>query len=200
LVAIGVGDTERLRDILVTAACRDFVHAWMRWRGDAAAPRRGQIELGDIARHLRWLSVLEVRSADEMVFRLVGTAINEARGRELTGTSLRELSHPRDWSRRSRTNVALAAQPCGIAFRARFEYSIGAPVDSEYVCLPVLPDVDGAPRQLFTIREPEMDVSLRLPQLRATYNPVGERNRFVDIGAGVPDIDLLPVPLPPLVL
>lgn len=200
MVATGVGEIERLRDILVTPACRDFVHAWIRWRGDAVAPRREQIELGDIARHLRWLSVLEVRSAEEMVFRLVGTAINATRGRELTGASLRDLSHPLDWPRRSRTNVAIAARPCGIAFRVRFEYSVGAPVYSEYVCLPVLPDADGAPRQLFTIREPEQDVSLRLPQLQATYNAVGERNRFVDIGAGVPDIALLPVPLPPIAL
>ena len=89
-----------LRDRLVTPACRDFVQAWVRCRGDAVAPRRGDIELGEIARHLHWLSVLEVRSADEMVFRLVGTAINNTRGRELTGTNLRDLSRPQDWPRR----------------------------------------------------------------------------------------------------
>ncbi|MEQ8399160.1 PAS domain-containing protein [Thalassobaculum sp.] len=184
----------------MTPTCRDFVQAWMRWRGDAVAPRRGMIELGDIARHLHWLSVLEVRSADEMVFRLVGTAINNTRGRELTGTNLRDLSRPQDWPRRSAINVELARYPCGIAFKALFEYSIGPPVYSEYVCLPVFADADDAPTQLFTIRQPVEDVVLRLPQLDPVYNPVGDDNRFVDLGAGVPDPAMLPVPLDPLIL
>ena len=55
----GVG--ELLSDRLVTPACRDFVAAWVGWRGDAVAPRRASIDLGTIARHLHWLSVLEVR-------------------------------------------------------------------------------------------------------------------------------------------
>ncbi|GHD43306.1 hypothetical protein GCM10017083_09260 [Thalassobaculum fulvum] len=196
----GEGGGERLRDVLVTPACRDFLDAWMRWRGDAVAPRRGQIELGDVARHLHWLSVLEIRSAEDMVFRLVGSSINASRGRELTGTSLKNLSRPEDWPRRSRINVALAERPCGLCFRVLFGYTIGPPVYSEYVCLPVFADTDDAPRQLFTIRQPVENVALKLPQLDPVYNQVGEANRFVDIGAGVPDIGMLPVPLPPMTL
>ena len=70
----------------------------------------------------------------------------------------------------------------------------------EYVCLPVFSDHDGAPTQLFTIRQPVEDVVLRLPQLDPVYNPVGDDNRFVDVGAGVPDPAMLPVPLDPLML
>ncbi|MEQ8816441.1 MAG: PAS domain-containing protein [Thalassobaculum sp.] len=191
---------ERLSDLLVTPTCRDFVQAWLRWRGDATVPRRGQIALSDIARHLHWLSVLEVRSAEEMIFRLVGTAINASRGRELTGTSLKDLSRPEDWPRRSLINLALAGRPCGLYFRVLFEYSVGGPVFSEYVCLPVFADEEGAPPQLFTIRQPVENVALKLPQLDPAYNRVGDDNRFVDLGAGVPDSDMLPVPLPPLVL
>jgi len=202
LPARGSGEDggERLRDTLVTPACRDFVDAWMRWRGDAVAPRREQIELGDVARHLHWLSVLDIRSAEEMIFRLVGSSINATRGRELTGTSLKDLSRPEDWSRRSRINVALAGLPCGLYFRVLFGYTIGPPVYSEYVCLPVFADADDAPRQLFTIRQPVENVTLKLPQLDPIYNQVGEENRFVDIGAGVPDSEMLPVPLPPMML
>lgn len=198
--AVGTGGGERLPDLLATPACRDFVQAWRRWRGEAVAPRRRQIALDHVARHLRWLSVLEIRSAEEMVFRLVGTAVNATRGRELTGASLKELSRPEDWPRRSRINVALAAFPCGLYFRVLFDYSIGPPVYSEYVCLPVFADQDGAPRQLFTIRQPVEDVTLKLPQLDPVYNQVGDENRFVDLGAGVPDSAMLPVPLPPLTL
>lgn len=162
------------------------------------APRRGDIELSDIARHLHWLSVLEIRSPDEMIFRLVGSAINATRGRELTGTSLRDLSRDEDWPRRSAINVALAAYPCGLSFRVLFGYSIGPPVYSEYVCLPVLADRDDAPRQLFTIRQPVENVTLRLPQLDPVYNQVGDENRFVDLGAGVPDEAELPMQAPSL--
>lgn len=197
-MTVNAGGPDRLLDLLVTPACRDFVHAWLRWRGDAVAPRRGGIALDDIARHLRWLSVLEIRSAEEQMFRLVGTAINETRGRELTGTNLKDLSRPADWPRRSGINLAMAGQPCGLHFRVLFGYSLGPPVASEYVCLPVFADDDAAPRQLFTIREPLENVTFRLPQLDAVYNQVGDDNRFVDIGAGVPDSAMLPVPLPPL--
>ena len=194
------GRPERLLDLLVTPACRDFVDAWLRWRGDAVAPRRQEIALADIAGHLRWLSVLEIRSAEEQMFRLVGTAINEPRGRELTGTNPKDLSRPQDWPRRSAINVAMAGQPCGLYFRVLFAYSLGPPVASEYVCLPVFADDDAAPRQLFTIRQPLESVTFKLPQLDPVYNRVGDDNRFVDIGAGVPDSALLPVPLPPLAL
>ncbi len=197
LVGSGGG---RLRDILVTPACREFVDAWLVWRGDAVAPRRDQISLADVARHLHWLSVLEVRSAEEMVFRLVGSAINATRGRELTGASLKDLSRPEDWPRRSQINMALAGLPCGLYFRVLFGYSVGPPVYSEYVCLPVFAQSDDAPRQLFTIRQPVENVALKLPQLDPVYNQVGEDNRFVDIGAGVAAIEMLPVPLPPLLL
>lgn len=199
-MSVNVEPPGRLLDLLVTPACRDFVHAWLSWRGDAVAPRRGQLALDEIARHLRWLSVLEIRSADEQMFRLVGTAVNATRGRELTGTNLKDLSRPEDWPRRSGINVAMAGQPCGLYFRVLFGYSLGPPVPSEYVCLPVFADDDAAPRQLFTIREPLMDVTLRLPQLDPVYNQVGDDNRFVDLGAGVPASALLPVPLPPLAL
>lgn len=191
---------QRLRDLVKTRACRDFVEAWLRWRGEALAPRRGRIELAEIARHLRWLSVLDIHSAEEQVFRLVGTAINATRGRELTGTNLKDLSRADDWPRRSAINLALAGQPCGLYFKVLFDYSVGPSTFSEYVCLPVFPDRAGAPVQLFTIREPMEDVSLRLPQLMAKYNHVGEDNRFVDLGAGVPDASLLPEPLPSLIL
>lgn len=184
--------------ILETPCCRDFAEAWGRWRGNAVAPRRADIRLEEIARWLPLLSVLEIRSREEQVFRLVGTKINEARGRELTGCTLEELSRPEDWPARSRVNEAMAAQPCGITFRALFRYSFGEDAVSEYLCLPVYANDPAAPVQLFTIRQPLRDVALQLPQLNPETNPVGDDNRFVDLGAGVPDLSLLPVPLPPV--
>lgn len=185
----------RLLDTLTTAACIDFTRAWLEWRGDALLPHRGQVQLEQIARHLRWLSVMEIRSTEEMIFRVVGTAINDTRGRELTGTNLKDLSRAEDWPKRSAINWELAHRPAGLTFRILFEYTIGPPVHSEYVCLPVLADTPDAPTQLFTIREPVEDVSLCLPQLDARYNHVGDGNRFVDLGNGTPDLALLPEPV-----
>lgn len=188
-------ESPRLRDLLSTKACIDFVNAWLEWRGDAVVPHRGQIRLEQIARHLKWLSVLEVRSPEDMVFRLVGTAINDTRGRELTGASLKDLSLPEDWPRRSAITWACASHPAGLTYRVLFEYSLGPPVFSEYVVLPVFPETPGAPIQVFTIREPLKDVSLALPQLKTRYNHAGEGNRFVDLGAGTPSTSLLSEPL-----
>lgn len=188
-------DEMRLLGLLSTPACIDFTQAWLSWRGDALAPHRGQLRLEQIAQHLRWLSVMEIRSPEDMVFRLVGTAINDTRGRELTGTTLKDLSAAEDWPRRSAITWALASQPAGLTYRVLFDYTLGPPVYSEYVCLPVFSETPGAPTQLFTIREPVEDVSLALPQLKTKFNHVGEGNRFIDIGAGSPAIDLLPEPI-----
>ncbi|MBO6560792.1 MAG: PAS domain-containing protein [Nisaea sp.] len=192
--------SEPLLSILETPCCRDFAEAWNRWRGSAVAPKRADIRLEEIACWLSLLSVLEIRSREEQVFRLVGTQINEARGRELTGTTLKELSRPEDWPARSRVNEAMAVQPCGITFRANFRYSVGEDAVSEYLCLPVFANAPGAPVQLFTIRQPMRNVSMQFPQLDPEKNPVGDDNRFVDIGAGVPDLALLPEPIPPVSL
>ncbi|MDF1791119.1 MAG: PAS domain-containing protein [Thalassobaculaceae bacterium] len=185
----------RLLDQLSTPACIGFTQAWLEWRGEAVAPHRGQLRLEQIAQHLRWLSVMEVRSPEDMVFRLVGTAINDTRGRELTGTTLKDLSLAKDWPRRAAITWAVASHPAGLTHRVLFEYTLGPPVYSEYVCLPVFSETPGTPVQVFTIREPVEDVSLTLPQLKTAYNHVGEGNRFIDIGAGVPSADLLPEPI-----
>ncbi|MCR9257776.1 MAG: PAS domain-containing protein [Alphaproteobacteria bacterium] len=192
--------TDALTDLLETDVCRDFVTAYRAARRDKVMPNRDDFDIAAIARHLKWLSVLKVVHADEMTFRLVGTAVNQTRGRELTGTSLKDLSRPDDWPGRSRINMALVGHPCGLYFRVLFDYSIGPPVYTEYVCLPFAIDDDCCAGQLFTIREPLEDVTLKLPQSQAVYNEVGEDNRFIDLGAGVPDPSLLPVPLPPLSL
>lgn len=192
--------TEPLSGVLETRCCRAYAEAWNRWRGDAIAPKRSDVRLEDIKRWLPLISVLEIRSEQEQVFRLVGTKINEARGRELTGTSLKDLSRPEDWPARARVNAAMAAQPCGVTFRVVFRYSFGNDTVSEYLCLPVYPDDPMAPTQLFTIREPLRDVTIQFPQLDPETNPVGDDNRFVDIGAGVPDLSLLPHPLQPVML
>lgn len=161
-------------------------------------PNRADVRLEEIVRWLPWLSVLEVRSREEQVFRLVGTAVNESRGRELTGVTLRELSRPEDWPARSLVNAEMVVRPCGITFRALFRYTFGRDAISEYLCLPVAADDPSAPVQLFTIRQPLRTVTLQFPQLDPETNPVGDDNRFVDIGAGVPDLALLPTPLEPV--
>lgn len=61
-------------------------------------------------------------------------------------------------------------------------------------------DEDGSPAQLFTIRQPVENVAQKLPQLDPAYTQVSDDNRFVELGAGVPDSDMLPVPLPPLMV
>jgi hypothetical protein len=192
--------TTALLDVLETPCCRDFATAWMRWRGDEMVPRRRDIELSEIAQYLGWLSVLEVQSADEMVFRLVGTAINETRGQELTGRTLRSLSHAEDWPARSRSNMEIVGHPCGLYFRVLFDYTIGSSAYTEYLCLPVFADADGASGQVFSIRQPVEDVSLRLPQVQQDYNEFGEDNCFVDLGNGTPDSKLLGQNNPPLKL
>lgn len=71
-------------------------HYWNRLRGDRPAPKRTEIEPADIKTLLADTFILERDTRSEAVFRLAGTRLCAAYGRELKGFSFPSLWQDRD--------------------------------------------------------------------------------------------------------
>ncbi|MCG8270089.1 PAS domain-containing protein [Aquamicrobium sp. NLF2-7] len=71
-------------------------HYWNRLRGDRSAPQRTEIEPADIKKLLADTFILEKDTRGEAVFRLAGTRLCAAYGRELKGFSFPSLWRPKD--------------------------------------------------------------------------------------------------------
>lgn len=71
-------------------------HYWNRLRGERSAPQRTEIEPADIRKLLADTFILEKDTRGEAVFRLAGTRLCAAYGRELKGFSFPSLWRPKD--------------------------------------------------------------------------------------------------------
>ncbi|MEO1199127.1 MAG: PAS domain-containing protein [Pseudomonadota bacterium] len=80
-----VSELDRNASLLRQDASRRLYAYWNRLRGTRLAPERGDIEPGDLAQLLGDTFVLEVESPSRLTYRLAGTRLSIAMGRELRG-------------------------------------------------------------------------------------------------------------------
>jgi hypothetical protein len=92
---------ERLGVDMKHPASRELYAYWNQLRGDAAAPRRAAIEPADIRAILGDTFILEVADRQTYRFRLAGTRLCAAYGRELKGRNLLDF-----WSAEDREGMA----------------------------------------------------------------------------------------------
>lgn len=174
-----------------TGEARQLLRAWRHWRGQELVPSRASMNLGDITPLLANLVVLEVRAPDDVVFRLAGTALCRALGRELRGTDYLRGMPEAARTRRIARLQHLVNQPCGALVYSLRHAATGMPFRTEGLSLPIRPAAAGAPMQV-------VGVVARLPGEPEPY-AVAEREigrlqddyRFFDIGAGVPAGDAI---------
>ncbi|MBT5194373.1 MAG: PAS domain-containing protein [Rhodospirillaceae bacterium] len=167
--------------------CRAFVEAWQKWRGSDLVPRRAQVRLDDIAPQLPWLSLLEVKSKAEAIYRLSGSLIDETLGINLTGKNFIETAPPEQRALRGERTWAVATAPCGSLFQIPIEYTSGRRLPSEIISLPVAPDDPGAAMQTFSICAIADNTLVERPSIAPGHIPMSQEYRFIDIGAGIPD-------------
>ena len=87
------------------ATSRELFAYWNRIRGSEPAPRRSDIEPGDIRRVLPDTFILEVIAAGNHRVRLAGTRMCSLYGREIKGSNFLDL-----WSDEDRATIAGAAE------------------------------------------------------------------------------------------
>jgi hypothetical protein len=76
---------------------RELMTYWDRKRGERAMPRRADLDPLDIPRHLGWLVIVEVLEGPERFrFRLVGSKVVDAYGRDSTGKTVEQMFRDAD--------------------------------------------------------------------------------------------------------
>jgi hypothetical protein len=160
--------------------------AWARWRGDKVLPCRSDVQLDDISEILPWITLIEIFSETEIIFRLAGTMIREIMGFELTGHNLMELTEPDHRLARGIRTAQTAHQPCGAIWIWNVTFRNEKSRRMENMGLPVRPEEDGRPMQILNVcgmldtAGPPQAINY-LQQLASADN-----HSFIDIGAGVP--------------
>ncbi|PCI03400.1 MAG: PAS domain-containing protein [Hyphomicrobiales bacterium] len=130
-------------------ASKHLFSYWSRLRSQRKAPTRAEIEPGDIREHLGDTFILEVnKSLRTISFRLAGTRLCNAYGRELKGLGFMNLWAEEDNLRvlRAITRTYRDFKPAIISHKGRTED--GREVDFETLVLPLLPTHDGDIRLL----------------------------------------------------
>lgn len=171
----------------VTPETLTFVEAWVGWRGSRMVPRRSDMQLADIKRLLPMVSLLEVRSPTEVVFRVAGSRMRDYLGFDVTGYNYitfasESFRHIRIW--RLQQEVT---RPCGALFIYPHRFPSGYVSPAETISLPIVDGRPGKPPMMLTVVTP---LSTRMedpPENGQREMFYATEFAFVDIGAGVPD-------------
>ncbi|MCB1473487.1 MAG: PAS domain-containing protein [Rhodobiaceae bacterium] len=127
---------DRARARLADAACREVFDYWDRLRGERAAPDRRELEPFDIAPALGDMVLLET-AGDDAVFRLAGSRLTLALGRELRGGHLSSLWQEPDQRRLHELLRLACTLPAGVFMDFDMRTVSGRNLDFECVLLPL---------------------------------------------------------------
>lgn len=172
---------------LLTDEARSLFAAWQTWRGDALLPSRTHMQLSDIVALLPMISVLEIRSPQEVVFRLAGTAITAAAGFELKGMNYLEMTKPEIRPHRSARLLSLVRQPCGGLVHNVRDVDDGGSAGIEIMVLPIRPAENDGALQLLSISALTDPGIMLGGDIKAQLDKVADQFSYLDLGAGVPD-------------
>lgn len=186
-------------DILASAtepANRDFVTAWLRWRGPRSVPRRGDLDLVSIRRLMPMLLLTEVIAPDQVPVRVAGTRLRDYLGFEITGANYIELAPPEQRAIRGYRTWRIAMKPCGSRLIYHHRFASGRVMTAEVVSLPLDTEQPTGQRLMLAHIAP-LQAAEPIPDRPASpYVELAASFAYLDIGHGVPERDLPPVELP----
>jgi len=173
-------------DIELMPMSREFMSWWLEARGDQPMPASDQIDHRALVELLPYFRMLRWEDDDRLVFRILGSALVEAIGVDLTGTcTFGDADYPGKAEDKARLKL-MHSHPCGLLLWRDLQGSNGVPYRCELINLPLSAGEDGGNRIVGTVvtRDivPEHEVDFRLsPPLTL------RRAAFIDIGFGLPD-------------
>lgn len=171
---------------LGTEQARRLATAWDGWRGPNLLPSRADLELDGIKDVLSLVMLLEVQSAEAIVFRLAGSMIDAFLGVSVTGTNFLDYAQAPHRTLRAERMLRQVAQPCGARSLSSFSFSGGYEVPIEIVALPVRPNEAGRAMQLIAVAAAMADHVTLTDPTTAPLRGGAAVYEYFDIGAGVP--------------
>ena len=119
------------------ATSRELFAYWDRVRGGELAPRRSEIEPGDIRRILADTFILEVVGRENFVVRLAGTRMCSLYGREIKGAAFLDLWSGDDRDAIVRAAIGVCEDAAGAVLDVDLISARGRSVACEFLLLPL---------------------------------------------------------------
>jgi hypothetical protein len=165
--------------------------AWLQLPRAEVVPARTAFDPCEIAGILPVISLIERVSAEEWRVRLAGTELERRWGRDLAGLSYAEVLSPQAVAVTHCEFDAICRQPCGSWSLRRLDFRSGRRLQTETLRLP-LRDKKGEVRLIVScdgeLSQEAMYGIDRPREIASVFH-----QEFLDIGAGVPPFNCIPV-------
>ena len=169
---------------LKTDPCTRLLAYWDALRGDRLLPSAAEIDPAALVAMLPWVSIVEIRDPDTMIYRLSGTALRDIMGIEATGLNMLDLAPAARPPAARLSQLGRGDPACATAYEMNLTYPSGAIYTHEGISLPIAAPTPGAPALLLRAFAPIPGMiwynRAEMPRAAGEYD-----FRFVDIGAGI---------------
>lgn len=169
-----------------TALSRAFAAHWLSLDAVDLIPHRSQFLPERIPGLLANLVIHELVAPDLIRLRLVGTAVVDDYGQEITGRNYLDFVEEERRSKASRAIHLVCEQPCGMLVNLRSHAASGATLTRESIAFPMR-DEDGIARLVYFCSNPAEERRTFFDKPDALEVMKVLDRRFIDIGAGLPD-------------
>ncbi|WP_262689537.1 PAS domain-containing protein [Kordiimonas aestuarii] len=164
----------------------DFLGAWNRWRAGALAPKRSEVRLQDMQNLMRGMMLMDVRDADHVMFRYVGSLYQDIYGYDFTGLNYLDITEAKVRELRSRRLWSVVAQPVVAVWTTPSVLG----TDFIGVSVPLFPDAPDTVRKIMQVLVPIREyhhIAAERQRRNQKHVEFSDQFRYIDIGAGVPD-------------
>ncbi|MCC3304798.1 PAS domain-containing protein [Sneathiella sp. HT1-7] len=117
----------------VTPDVKEFAYYWRSLDRDRVIPRRQSFDPGRISPLLHGIAIYEVRSRDEILYRLAGTKLVDRIGMEVTGKNFLDFFEGERRAKAADAMYECVSRPCGmfsrltgVSYKGRVETSVAA--------------------------------------------------------------------------
>ncbi|WP_020591521.1 PAS domain-containing protein [Kiloniella laminariae] len=162
-----------------------FFEHWQSLPREGLLPLRSSFLPERVPRLLSTLSIYELVSRDFIKFRLIGTAIRERMGADMTGKNYLDFVDPARREKSGGSFWAVVEQPCAMRVISNHAMTSGRHMFLEVLMVPVENDMGANPVVLCQTNE------INKPGKDEFHNPDGlklvtvSNREFIDIGAGL---------------
>lgn len=165
---------------------RAFADYWLSLPRTGLVPHRDSFRPEQVARILPHIVIHELIAPDLIRLRLVGSAVAEDYGQEITGRNYLDFVEEARRPKASRAIHVICEQPAGMLVQLRSRTRSGRVMTRESIAFPMR-DADGAIRLVYFCSSPARERRpLTAPADELQVMNVMNRT-YIDIGGGVPE-------------
>lgn len=164
-----------------------FLQWWDTARADTPIPARSALQIEKIAPLISRLTVIDVFSADRMIFRLTGTAIDAQAGLSPKGMNVLDITRAEYRELRSHRLWQMATCPCIGLFHYTGQPGWPEGQAASGISVPASSSREGSDVQFLTLFESYRPSIDREEPGSPITQVMPNRFFYVDVGAGTPD-------------